>query len=125
MADEHWTQKGDTTASQVLNEIDEAPSGSSIPEDELTDLDKAVIETSWGEPYEQLDEQTQRRARKILGGMPTPIRDILEGDHYTSDMISDAMEHVFVNMRDDSDMPEEWINGASVFAKALDKRLDL
>lgn len=114
----------DGNPSELFAGDDTVPVGNALPEDELTDLDHAVIEAVWAVPYDELDESTQRRARKILGNQPEPLRDLLRGDHYTGEMIDDAFEHVFEGMQEHG-FKEANIDGAAIFAKGVRKRLGL
>lgn len=106
----------------VLGAGEDVSIGNVLEEGELTEADHKVIEKVWATSYDELDEKTQRRAQKYLGNLPEPLRDIIEGNHYTEERIEDAMQEVFAGMQKE-DFDEKMIDGAAVFAKGLRARL--
>lgn len=85
-------------------------------------LESRVIEESYGALPEELDEDTRARAKDIVRGMPEPIRDLLNEDHFTEAMIKNAMNETFTRMEEQYE--GEMMDGAAIFAKGLEVRID-
>ena len=91
----------------------------------LTLGERALAEATYGTPYEEMDGWKKEQFRELLDGMPEHLRAGLSGNLVTKSQLSDGMRDVFTKMVDDDDLPEEWKDGAAVFAKGLRKKFVL
>jgi hypothetical protein len=94
-------------------------------EEELTVGERALAEATYGTPYEEMDEWKQSQFIRLLDDLPEHLRAGLSGKLLTKEQVDDGMEDVFETMVEDDDLPEEWKDGAAVFAKGLKKKFGI
>lgn len=92
---------------------------------DLTPGERALARAAYATEFEELDGWKQDQFRRLLDGLPDRMRAGLNDELLTKEQVADGMEDAFETMAEDDDLPEEWKDGAAVFAKALKKKFGL
>lgn len=98
---------------------------SEVSQADLTRGERALAKEVHATDFENLDDTTQERFIRLLDDMPDRLRAGLDGNLVTKQQLDEGMEDVFKTMVEDEDVPEEWKDGAAVFAKGLKKKFGL
>ena len=97
----------------------------SEPSEELTAGERALARATYNTSFEEMDGWKQSQFRRLLDDLPERIRAGLNDELVAKRSLAEGMEDVFTTMVEDDDLPEEWKDGAAVFAKGLHKKFGL